>query len=40
MVYMLLQLIESIEKQGNKKIEFWGNSVIFDPSGKLLKKPV
>ena len=27
-----------IEKQGNKKIEFWGNSVIFDPSGKVVKK--
>ena len=26
------------EKQGNKKIEFWGNSVIFDPSGKVVKK--
>ena len=27
-----------IEKQGNKKIEFWGNSVIFDPSGNVVKK--
>ena len=27
-----------IEKQGNKKIEFWGNSVIFDPSGNIVKK--
>ena len=26
------------EKQGNKKIEFWGNSVMFDPSGKIVKK--
>ena len=26
------------EKQGNKKIEFWGNSVIFDPSGNIVKK--
>ena len=26
------------EKQGNKKIEFWGNSVIFDPSGNIIKK--
>ena len=27
-----------IEKQENKKIEFWGNSVIFDPSGNVVKK--
>ena len=27
-----------IEKQGNKQIEFWGNSVIFDPSGNVVKK--
>ncbi len=27
-----------IEKQGNKKIEFWGNSIIFDPSGNVVKK--
>ena len=27
-----------IEKQGDKKIEFWGNSVIFDPSGNVVKK--
>ena len=27
-----------IEKQGNKKLEFWGNSVIFDPNGNILKK--
>ena len=26
------------EKQGNKRIEFWGNSVVFDPSGKIVKK--
>ena len=26
------------EKQSNKKIEFWGNSVIFDPSGNVVKK--
>ncbi|MEC7136337.1 MAG: carbon-nitrogen hydrolase [Pseudomonadota bacterium] len=26
------------EKQGNKKIEFWGNSVMFDPSGNIIKK--
>ena len=26
------------EKQGNKKIEFWGNSIIFDPSGNIVKK--
>ena len=25
-----------IEKQGDKKIEFWGNSVIFDPSGNAV----
>ena len=27
-----------IEKQGSKKLEFWGNSVIFDPSGNIIKK--
>ncbi len=27
-----------IEKQGSKKLEFWGNSVIFDPSGNIVKK--
>ena len=27
-----------IEKQGSKKLEFWGNSVVFDPSGNILKK--
>ena len=27
-----------LEKQGSKKLEFWGNSVIFDPSGKVVKK--
>tara|TARA_B100000886_G_scaffold172291_1_gene117899 strand:+ start:127 stop:1068 length:942 start_codon:yes stop_codon:yes gene_type:complete len=27
-----------IEKQGGKKLEFWGNSVIFDPSGNVVKK--
>ena len=26
------------EKQGNKKLEFWGNSVVFDPSGNIIKK--
>ena len=26
------------EKQGNRKIDFWGNSVIFDPSGNIVKK--
>ena len=25
-----------IEKKGNKKIEFWGNSMIIDPSGKII----
>ena len=27
-----------VEKQGSKKLEFWGNSVIFDPSGNIIKK--
>ena len=27
-----------IEKQGTKKLEFWGNSVVFDPSGNIVKK--
>ena len=26
------------EKEGNKKLEFWGNSVVFDPSGNIIKK--
>ena len=26
------------EKHGKRKIEFWGNSVVFDPSGKVIKK--
>ena len=27
-----------IEKKGNKKIEFWGNSMIIDPSGQIIGK--
>ena len=27
-----------IEKQGNKKLEFWGNSIVFDPNGNIVKK--
>ena len=27
-----------VEKQGLKKLDFWGNSVIFDPSGNIVKK--
>ena len=27
-----------IEKQDSKKLEFWGNSVVFDPNGKIIKK--
>ena len=26
------------EKKGNKKIEFWGNSMIIDPTGKIIGK--
>mgnify|MGYP001167032242 FL=1 len=26
------------EKQGNKKLEFWGSSVVFDPNGNIVKK--
>ena len=25
-----------VEKRGNKKIEFWGNSMIIDPSGEII----
>ena len=25
-----------VEKKGNKKIEFWGNSMIIDPSGEII----
>ncbi len=27
-----------LEKQNSKKLEFWGNSVIFDPNGNVVKK--
>ena len=27
-----------IEKKGKKKIEFWGNSMIIDPSGQIIGK--
>ena len=27
-----------IEKKGKKKIEFWGNSMVIDPSGKIVAK--
>ncbi len=27
-----------VEKKGNKKIEFWGNSMIIDPSGEIIGK--
>ncbi len=27
-----------IEKKGRKKIEFWGNSMVIDPSGKIIAK--
>ena len=27
-----------VEKKGNKKIEFWGNSMIIDPSGNIIGK--
>ena len=37
MVSMLLQLTGvGIEKQGSKKLEFWGNTVVFDPSGNVV----
>ena len=26
------------EKIGNRKIEFWGNSLIIDPNGKIIAK--
>ena len=25
-----------LEKQGSKKLEFWGNTVVFDPSGNVV----
>ena len=25
-----------IEKQGSKKLEFWGNTIVFDPSGNII----
>ena len=27
-----------IETKGKKKIEFWGNSMVIDPSGKVIAK--
>ena len=27
-----------VEKKGNKKLEFWGNTVVFDPSGNIIAK--
>ena len=27
-----------IEKDGKKKIEFWGNSIVYDPSGNIITK--
>ena len=27
-----------IEKQGSKKLEFWGNTIVFDPSGNIIAK--
>ena len=37
-VYVAATNRVGIEKQGNKKLEFWGNSVIFDPNGNILRK--
>ena len=25
-----------VEKQGSKKLEFWGNTIVFDPSGNII----
>ena len=27
-----------VEKKGKKKIEFWGNSMVIDPNGKIIAK--
>ena len=27
-----------VEKQGSKKLEFWGNTTVFDPSGNIIAK--
>ena len=27
-----------VEKQGTKKLEFWGNTMVFDPSGNIVAK--
>ena len=37
-VYVAASNRVGIENQGNKKLEFWGNSVIFDPNGNILRK--
>ena len=37
-VYVAVINRVGLEKEGNKKIEFWGNSVLFDPSGNIVKQ--
>ena len=32
----IVLMISLFEKKGNKKIEFWGNSMIIDPSGEII----
>ena len=27
-----------VEKQGSKKLEFWGKTIVFDPSGNIIAK--
>ena len=37
-IYVVAVNRVGIEKKGNKKIEFWGNSMIIDPSGNVIGK--
>ena len=37
-IYVVAVNRVGIEKKGNKKIEFWGNSMIIDPSGNIIGK--
>ena len=37
-VYVVAVNRIGLEKNKNSKLEFWGNSVIFDPSGNIIKQ--
>jgi N-carbamoylputrescine amidase len=37
-VYVAATNRVGLEKQGSKKLEFWGHSVVFDPSGNIIAR--